>query len=233
MLPYLSVVLGIANAVGLAAAEAHLAKIYNRPGFELIDHYTYVFMGDGCVMEGISYEACSLAGHWKLGKLIAIYDANNICIDGTIDLVFSENVVKRYESMGWHVLTVEDGNSDLEAIFKAIETAKQIHDKPSLICLKTILGYGSPNKSNDPQVHGAPLGAEEVKKTREFLSWAYKEFEVPEEVLEHFRRHSKYFFMLVSLRLGPYHVEFQLIPEKHSKSNGTSNSMIISVIFQN
>ncbi|GJQ11821.1 hypothetical protein GpartN1_g3612.t1 [Galdieria partita] len=180
---------GIANAVGLAAAEAHLAAVYNRPGHDLIDHYTYVFMGDGCVMEGISNEACSLAGHLKLGKLIAIYDDNSISIDGKTDVAFTEDVGKRYEALGWHVVTVENGNFDLQAIFDAIQKAKQVHDKPSLIRLKTTIGYGSPNKANTGEVHGAALGAEEVKLTRESLSWPFKEFEVPEEALRHYRRH--------------------------------------------
>jgi len=180
---------GIANAVGLAAAEAHLAAVYNRPGHELIDHYTYVFMGDGCVMEGVSNEACSLAGHLKLGKLIAIYDDNSISIDGNTEVAFTEDVGKRYEALGWHVQTVENGNFDLKAISDAIQKAKQVHDKPSLIRLKTVIGYGSPNKANTGEVHGAALGAEEVKRTRDSLSWPYKEFEVPEEALHHYRKH--------------------------------------------
>lgn len=178
--------------MGLAAAEAHLAAVYNRPGHELIDHYTYVFMGDGCVMEGVSNEACSLAGHLKLGKLIAIYDDNSISIDGNTEVAFTEDVGKRYEALGWHVQTVENGNFDLKAISDAIQKAKQVHDKPSLIRLKTVIGYGSPNKANTGEVHGAALGAEEVKRTRDSLSWPYKEFEVPEEALHHYRKHSKF-----------------------------------------
>lgn len=179
---------GIANAVGLAIAEAHLAATFNKPDFPLIDHYTYVILGDGCNMEGISGEACSLAGHLGLGKLIALYDDNHISIDGSTDISFTEDVAKRYEAYGWHVQHVEDGNTDLEAIEKAIAAAKAVTDKPSLIKVTTTIGYGSPNKANSHDVHGAPLGKAEIQATRESLGWQYAEFEVPTDALDHFRK---------------------------------------------
>ena len=179
---------GIANAVGLALAEAHLAAKFNKPDCQIVDHYTYAILGDGCNMEGISGEACSLAGHWGLGKLIALYDDNHISIDGSTDLAFTEDVSKRFEAYGWHVQHVEDGNGNLEAIAKAIEAAKAVTDKPSLIKVTTIIGYGSPNKANTHDVHGAALGADEVKATRENLGWEYPEFEVPQDALNHFRK---------------------------------------------
>eukprot|EP00871_Galdieria_phlegrea_P003157 jgi/Galph1/3842/GphlegSOOS_G2486.1 len=180
---------GIATAVGLAAAEAHLAAVYNRPDCNLIDHYTYVFMGDGCIMEGVSYEASSLAGHLQLGKLIAIYDDNHITVDGNINCTFSEDIEKRFQAFGWHVVTVENGDTNLGGIYHAIQLAKQMCDKPSLIHVKTTIGYGSPTKANSPAAHGAPLGKEEVMKTRQALQWPFGEFEVPTEVLQHYRRH--------------------------------------------
>ncbi len=179
---------GIANGVGFALAEAHLAARFNKPDCKLIDHYTYVILGDGCNMEGSSGEACSLAGHWGLGKLIALYDDNHISIDGSTDIAFTEDVAKRYEAYGWHVQHVEDGNTDLEGIYKAIEAAKAVTDKPSLIKVTTIIGYGSPNKANSHDVHGAALGDEEVKATREHLGWNYPEFEIPEDALNHYRK---------------------------------------------
>jgi transketolase len=179
---------GIANGVGLAIAEAHLAAKFNKPGCTLVDHYTYVILGDGCNMEGISGEACSLAGHLGLGKLIALYDDNHISIDGSTEIAFTEDVSKRFEAYGWHVLHVENGNSDLEAIAKAVEAAKAITDKPSMIKVTTTIGYGSPNKANTAGVHGAALGGDEVKATRENLGWQYAEFEVPEDALKHFRK---------------------------------------------
>merc|ERR1719478_525626 len=173
---------GIANAVGLAVAEKHLGGVYNKPDCTVVDHYTYVIMGDGCNMEGISSEAASLAGHWGLGKLIAFYDDNSISIDGHTDISFTEDVCARYESMNWHVQHVEDGNTDLDAIRKAIETAKSVTDKPSLIKVSTLIGYGSPNKANSHAVHGAALGAAEVQATRDNLKWEYPPFEIPEGV---------------------------------------------------
>jgi transketolase len=179
---------GIANAVGLAIAEAHLAAKFNKPDATLVDHYTYVILGDGCNMEGVSGEACSLAGHLGLGKLIALYDDNHISIDGSTDISFTEDVGKRFEAYGWHVLHVEDGNSDLDGIQKAIEAAKAVTDKPSLIKVTTTIGYGSPNKANTAGVHGAALGGDEVKATRQNLGWEYPEFEVPEDALKHWRK---------------------------------------------
>jgi transketolase len=179
---------GIANAVGLAMAEAHLAAKFNKPDSTIVDHYTYVILGDGCNMEGVSGEACSLAGHLGLGKLIALYDDNHISIDGSTDISFTEDVGKRFEAYGWHVLHVEDGNTDLEGIQKAIEAAKAVTDKPSMIKVTTTIGYGSPNKANSADVHGAALGKDEVKATRENLGWEYPEFEVPQDALNHFRK---------------------------------------------
>ncbi|MDY7013653.1 MAG: transketolase, partial [Cyanobacteriota bacterium] len=179
---------GIANAVGLAIAEAHLAAKFNKPGSLLVDHYTYAILGDGCNMEGISGEACSLAGHLGLGKLIALYDDNHISIDGSTDIAFTEDVSKRFEAYGWHVLHVEDGNSDLDGIAKAIEEAKSVTDKPSMIKVTTTIGYGSPNKANTAGVHGAALGGDEVKATRENLGWGHAEFEVPDDALKQFRK---------------------------------------------
>lgn len=179
---------GIANGVGLALAEAHLAAKFNKPDAQIVDHYTYVILGDGCNMEGISGEAASLAGHWGLGKLIALYDDNHISIDGSTDVAFTEDVSKRFESYGWHVLHVEDGNTDLEAIAKAIEEAKAVTDKPTMIKVTTTIGYGAPNKADTAGIHGAALGAEEIKLTRENLNWPYGEFEIPQEVLDHTRK---------------------------------------------
>ena len=179
---------GIANAVGLAIAEAHLAARFNKPDCQLVDHYTYVILGDGCNMEGVSGEACSLAGHLGLGKLIALYDDNHISIDGSTDIAFTEDVSKRFESYGWHVLHVTDGNADLDSIAKAIEAAKAVTDKPSMIKVTTTIGYGSPNKANTAGVHGAALGGDEVKATRENLGWEYEPFDLPADALERFRQ---------------------------------------------
>jgi len=179
---------GICNGVGLAIAEAHLAAKFNKPDAKLIDHYTYVILGDGCNMEGVSGEACSLAGHLGLGKLIALYDDNHISIDGSTDVSFTEDVSKRFEAYGWHVLHVQDGNTDLDGIAKAIEEAKQVTDKPTLIKVTTTIGYGSPNKANTAGVHGAALGGDEIKLTRENLNWSYEPFVVPDDALNHFRQ---------------------------------------------
>ncbi|MBD2231942.1 transketolase [Phormidium tenue] len=179
---------GIANAVGLAMAEAHLAAKFNKPDATLVDHYTYVILGDGCNMEGVSGEACSLAGHLGLGKLIALYDDNHISIDGSTDISFTEDVSKRFEAYGWHVVHVENGNTDLDAIAKAIEEAKSVSDRPSMIKVTTTIGYGSPNKQNTAGVHGAALGGDEIKLTRENLGWSYGEFEIPEDALSHMRK---------------------------------------------
>lgn len=179
---------GIANGVGLALAEAHLAAKFNKPDATIVDHYTYVILGDGCNMEGVAAEACSIAGHWGLGKLIALYDDNHISIDGSTDVSFTEDVSKRFESYGWHVLHVENGNTDLAAIAKAIEEAKSVTDKPSMIKVTTTIGYGSPNKQNTAGVHGAALGGDEVALTRKNLRWEYEPFEVPSDVLAHTRK---------------------------------------------
>jgi transketolase len=179
---------GIANAVGLAMAEAHMAARFNKPDLKLIDHYTYVILGDGCNMEGVSGEACSLAGHLGLGKLIALYDDNHISIDGSTDIAFTEDVGKRFEAYGWHVQHVENGNTDLGAIAQAIAAAKEVTDKPSLIKVTTTIGYGSPNKANTAGVHGAALGTDEIKLTRENLGWSYEPFVVPDDALAHLRK---------------------------------------------
>ncbi len=176
---------GICNGVGLAIAEAHMAAKYNKPDCQLVDHYTYVILGDGCNMEGISGEACSLAGHLGLGKLIALYDDNHISIDGSTEVAFTEDVSKRFEAYGWHVLHVPDGNEDLAGIAKAIEQAKAVTDKPTMIKVTTIIGYGSPNKSNSAGIHGAALGADEIKLTRENLGWAHEPFVIPADVQKH------------------------------------------------
>ncbi|MGD1865061.1 MAG: transketolase [Phormidesmis sp.] len=179
---------GICNAVGLAAAEAHLAAKYNKPDCTVVDHYTYTILGDGCNMEGISGEACSLAGHWGLGKLIALYDDNHISIDGSTDVSFTEDVSKRFEAYGWHVLHVEDGNTDLDAIEKAIAEAKKVTDKPTMIKVTTTIGYGSPNRQGTGGIHGAMLGDDETALTRAELDWKYEPFEIPEDALARYRQ---------------------------------------------
>ncbi len=172
---------GIANAVGMAIAEKTLAGQFNKPGHEIIDHHTYTFMGDGCMMEGISHEACSLAGTLKLGKLIAIYDDNNISIDGEVGGWFTEDIPKRFDSYGWHVIANVDGH-DAEAVQKAIEEARSVTDKPSLICCKTIIGWGSPNKQGKEDCHGAPLGDDEIALVRETIGWPHAPFEIPADI---------------------------------------------------
>ena len=172
---------GITNAVGMAIAEKTLAGQFNREGHEIVDHYTYAFLGDGCLMEGISHEACSLAGTLGLGKLIAFYDDNNISIDGHVDGWFSDDTAQRFEAYGWQVIRNVDGH-DAEQIKFAIENAKAEKDRPTLIICKTIIGYGSPNKSASHDCHGAPLGNEEIKLTRKALNWTYAPFEIPADV---------------------------------------------------
>jgi len=179
---------GIAMAVGMAMAERHLAATYNRENFPIIDHYTYSICGDGDLMEGVSAEAASLAGHLKLGKLIVLYDSNDISLDGDLHLSFTEDVANRFEAYGWQVLRVEDGN-DLQAIEQALKEAKKETNKPTLIEVKTTIGYGSPNKSGSSASHGAPLGKEETKLTKEFYGWHYEEeFYVPDAVKKHFQQ---------------------------------------------
>ncbi|KAH0465899.1 hypothetical protein IEQ34_006002 [Dendrobium chrysotoxum] len=180
---------GIANAVGLALAEKHLAARFNKPDAEIIDHYTYVILGDGCQMEGVSNEACSLAGHWGLGKLIAFYDDNHISIDGDTEIAFTEDVNARFEALGWHTIWVKNGNTGYNEIRAAIKEAKAVKDKPSLIKVTTTIGYGSPNKANSYSAHGSALGSEEVDATRKNLEWPYEPFHVPEDVKSHWSRH--------------------------------------------
>jgi transketolase len=172
---------GITNGVGMAIAEKALAAHFNRDGHEIVDHNTYVFLGDGCLMEGISHEACSLAGTLGLGKLVAFYDDNNISIDGEVEGWFTDDTPKRFEAYGWHVVPGVDGH-DADAIAKAVDEAKSVSDKPSIICCKTTIGFGSPNKGGKEECHGAPLGDEEIKLTREALGWTHGPFEIPDEI---------------------------------------------------
>jgi len=179
---------GVGNAVGMALAEAHLAQLFNRPGHAIAEHFTYFLASDGDLMEGVSHEACSLAGHLKLGRLIGMYDDNRITIDGKTDLTFSEDVAKRFDSYGWHVERVVDGN-DLGALDTALAAARRTTDRPSLVIVRTHIAYGSPHKQDTPEAHGAPLGEEEVKLTKQRLGWPSLEpFHVPDEALAHWRR---------------------------------------------
>ncbi|KAG0512595.1 hypothetical protein BDA96_10G028100 [Sorghum bicolor] len=180
---------GITNAVGLALAEKHLAGRFNKPDSEVVNHYTYVILGDGCQMEGISSEACSLAGHWGLGKLIAFYDDNHISVDGDTEIAFTEDVIARFEAYGWHTLWVKNGNTGYDDIREAIKEAKAVTDKPTLVKVTTTIGYGSPNKANSYSVHGGALGTKEVEATRQNLGWPYEPFFVPEDVKSHWSRH--------------------------------------------
>ncbi len=178
---------GFANGVGMAIAEAFLAATFNRPGHEIVDHYTYAIVSDGDLMEGISHEVASLAGHMKLGKIIYLYDDNHISIDGSTDLTFTEDRMKRFEAYGWHTQQI-DGH-DRAAVAAAIKAAQAVTDKPSIIACRTTIGYGSPNKANTAGVHGAPLGPDEVRLTKEVYGWdPDKEFYIPDEVLAHFRQ---------------------------------------------
>jgi transketolase len=179
---------GICNGVGLAMAEAHMAATFNKPDAALIDHYTYVILGDGCNMEGVSGEACSLAGHLGLGKLIALYDDNHISIDGDTEVSFTEDVGKRFEAYGWQVIVVANGDTDTGAITAAIEQAKAETTKPTMIKVRTTIGFGSPNKSGTAGVHGAALGGDEVAATRKQLEWPHEPFIVPEEARAHFAK---------------------------------------------
>ncbi|WP_040985363.1 transketolase [Oceanobacillus jeddahense] len=177
---------GIAMSVGMAMAEAHLGATYNKEEYNVVDHYTYAIVSDGDLMEGISHEAASLAGHMGLGKLIALYDSNDISLDGDLDRSFSENTEQRFKAYGWQVLRVDDGN-DIDAIRQAIKDAQQNKDQPTLIEVKTVIGYGSPNKSASSASHGAPLGTDEVKLTKETYKWTHDDFHVPDEVYADFK----------------------------------------------
>ena len=172
---------GITNAVGMALAEKSMAEQFNQQGHDIVDHYTYAFMGDGCMMEGISHEACSLAGTLGLGKLITFWDDNGISIDGEVEGWFSDDTAKRFEAYGWHVISMVDGH-DTDAIHAAIEAAKAQTTKPTLICCQTIIGFGAPNKAGSHDCHGAPLGAEEIAAAREFLGWNHGPFEIPADI---------------------------------------------------
>ena len=181
---------GITNAVGMALAERTLAGQFNRGTHHIVDHYTYVFLGDGCMMEGISHESCALAGTWGLGKLVAFWDDNGISIDGHVENWFTDDTPKRFEAYGWHVIRDVDGH-DAEAVDKAIHEAKSVNDKPTLICTKTTIGYGAPNLCGSHDCHGAPLGDDEIAATRENLGWKHGPFEVPGEIYEQWDCRSK------------------------------------------
>ncbi|MFC7320538.1 transketolase [Halobacillus campisalis] len=181
---------GLAMATGMAMAEAHLSAKYNRDQYNVVDHHTFAICGDGDLMEGVSQESASLAGHLGLGKLVVLYDSNDISLDGDLDRSFSESVEKRYEAYGWQVIRVEDG-TDTEEIAKAIEKAKQNTEQPTMIEVKTVIGYGSPNKSGKSASHGAPLGSEEVEATKEYYKWGHEPFHVPDEVYEDFSKKVK------------------------------------------
>ncbi len=174
---------GLANAVGMALAERTLAAQFNRPHYSIVDHYTYAFLGDGCLMEGISHEACSLAGTQGLGKLIVFYDDNGISIDGEVRSWFTDNTVKRFDAYRWHVISRVDGH-DAHAIEAAIKQAQAVSHKPSLICCKTTIGYGSPNKQGLESCHGAPLGVDEITLAKKLLQWRYPAFEIPADILD-------------------------------------------------
>lgn len=177
---------GISHAVGMAIAEAHLAARFNRPGYPIVDHYTYVLASDGDLMEGVASEACSLAGHLRLGKLIVLYDANRISLAGSTDLAFTEDVGKRFRAYGWHVQRVDDGN-DIAAIEAAIRRARAQRARPSLIMVRTVLGYGAPSKQNTFEAHGSPLGSDELRAAKEALGWPQEPFHIPPDALAHLR----------------------------------------------
>ena len=179
---------GTANAIGMAIAERALAARFNHPGYDIVNHRTFAIVSDGDLMEGISGEASSLAGHLKLGKLTFLYDDNQVTLDGPASLALSEDVARRYEAYGWQVLKVEDGNTDLPVIHEALERAKLEQSRPTIILVRTTLGYGSPNKAGTSEAHGSPLGKEEVALTKKALGWEWEEpFFVPPKALEHFR----------------------------------------------
>ena len=181
---------GVANGVGMALAERALATRFNRPGFPIVDHYTYVILGDGCLMEGVSYEACSLAGNWGLGKLICLYDDNGISIDGPVRGWFNDDMVKRFEGFGWQVIPNVNGH-DAQAVHQAIAQARATLDKPTLICCKTTIAWGSPGKGGSEKSHGAPLGAAEVAATRENIGWRHEPFVIPPEIYRAFDARAK------------------------------------------
>jgi transketolase len=181
---------GISNAVGFAMAEKLLSSQFNKPGHDIVDHYTYVFLGDGCMMEGVSHESCALAGTWGLGKLIAFWDDNGISIDGHIEGWYTDDTAKRFESYGWHVIADVDGH-DPEAIDAAVKAAKKVTDKPSLICCKTIIGKGSPNKSGSHDCHGAALGEDEVAATRKEIGWDHSPFVIPQDIYDGWNQKDK------------------------------------------
>lgn len=182
---------GIGMAVGMAMAEKHLAATYNKPGFDIVDHYTYALCGDGDLMEGVAAEAISLAGHLQLDKLIVLYDSNDISLDGDLGMSFSENIKKRFESYGWNYLRVDDGN-DIDSLSEAIKEAKGKTGGPTIIEVKTVIGYGSPNKSGKADAHGAPLGEDELALTKEYYKWTFdQDFHVPEEVYDRFKEASE------------------------------------------
>ena len=181
---------GLANAVGMALAEKALAARFNQPGFAIVDHHTYVFLGDGCLMEGISHEACSLAGTLKLGKLVAFYDDNGISIDGEVHGWFTDDTPQRFEAYGWHVVPKVDGH-DPEAVNAAINAAKQVTDRPSMICCKTIIGYGAPNKQGTEATHGAALGVDEVAAARKQLGWTAEPFVIPDDIRRKWDAHER------------------------------------------
>ena len=200
---------GMGMAVGIAMAQAHLASVFNKDGFDVIDHYTYVLGGDGCMMEGISSEAFSLAGHLGLSKLIVLYDSNSISIEGSTELAFTEDVSKRMEAFGFQVIEVDDGH-DLAKISKAIEEAKNNDEKPSFINIKTKIGFGCPAKEGKSGAHGEPLGADNIKALRETIGWEYEEpFFVPEDVYEHYKGKVD--------RLEKYEQEWNELLEKYFK----------------
>ena len=174
---------GVANAVGMAIAEKALAAEFNKPGFDIVDHHTWLFLGDGCLMEGISHEACSLAGTLGLGNLIAVWDDNGISIDGHVEGWFADDTAARFRAYGWHVIDGIDGH-DSQAIDAAVQEAKKVTDKPSLLCCKTIIGFGSPNKADSHECHGSALGADEVARVREQLQWPYPAFEIPADIYD-------------------------------------------------
>ena len=178
---------GAGNSVGMALAEAYLAQYFNRPDYNIVDHFTYTLVSDGDLMEGVASEAASLAGTWGLGKLIWLYDNNHVTLDGPAEMTFTEDVIKRFDAYGWHTLSVDNGN-DVDAINLAIANAKAVTDRPSLISIRTIIGYGSPHKQNTNEAHGAPLGVEEVKLVKEFYGWPQEDFYVPGDALEFFRQ---------------------------------------------